>query len=162
MQTKTGFTLVEILVYASLLVVLIVLMANAIASLSHIIVEAKTNRVLRSSAEAALERITREIRFASLVDTGISVFGAHPGTLVLTSIDPFTEADQTVTISFNSNKVTIQKSGGLVENLTSDKTTVTSVIFWHILNGTESESVRTELVVGGKNFYTTTVLRRSY
>lgn len=159
---KKGFTLLEILVYASLLVLLIVLIANAIASLSHIIIEAKAERALRSSAEAALERIAREIRFASAVDTGLSVLDASPGTLVLTSIDPFTETPQTITITLNNNRITIQKDAIEAEYLTSLKTTVTNLVFRHILNGTTSQSVRIELTVGGENFYTTTVLRRSY
>jgi len=161
-KNKTGFTLIEILIYASLLVLLIVLMANAVASLSHIIVEAKTERAIRSSAEAAIERITREIRFAQTVDTGTSSFGTHPSTLVLTSIDPFTEAPQTVTISFASNQVTIKKGTGAVETLTSDSVTVTNLVFRHIVNGATSESIRTELTIENKSFYTTTVLRRSY
>lgn len=159
---KKGFTLIEILVYASLLVLLIVLMANAVASLSHIIVEAKTERALRSSAEAALERITREIRFAESVNIGASVFNAHPGTLILTSIDPFTETPQTITISFTGSQITIQKNADASEFLTSDNTTTSNLVFRHILNGSASESVRTELTIDGKNFYTTTVLRRSY
>ena len=161
-NNKKGFTVIEILIYASLLALLIVLMANAVASLSHIIGEAKTERTLRSSAEAALERITREVRFAETVNVGLSTLNTNPGTLVLTSINPFTETAQTITISVDGDLVTIQKNAGPVEYLTSDKTTVTSLIFRRIVNGTASESIRAELTVGGENFYTTTVLRRSY
>ena len=161
-SNKKGFTLIEILVYASLLALLIVLMANAVASLSHIIGEAKTERALRSSAEAALERITREIRFADTVNMGLSVLNTNPGTLVLTSINPFTETAQTITISVTGNRVTIQKDANPVEYLTSDNTTVTNLIFRRIVNGTVSESIRAELTIGGENFYSTTVLRRSY
>mgnify|MGYP001559790972 CR=1 FL=1 len=159
---KKGFTILEILVYGALLALLIALMANAIGALSHIVSDAKNERALRSSAEAALERITREIRFAAAVDTGASVLTANPGTLALTSIDPFTEAAQTITITLSGSRVTIKKGAGTAEFLTSDKTTVTNLVFRHIPNGTLSQSVRTELTVGGKNFYTTTVLRRSY
>lgn len=159
---KKGFTLIEILIYAALLVLLIVLMANSVASLSHIITEAKTERTLRSSAETALERITREIRFAETVNTSSSVFGAHPGTLVLTSIDPFTESPQTVTISVASNRVTIQEGTGPIEELTSDNAIVSNLVFRHMLNSGTSESIRTELTIGASSFYTTTGLRRSY
>lgn len=162
MKRARGFTIIEILIYASLLVLLIVLMANAVASLSHIIGEAKTERALRSSAEAALERITREIRFAESVNIGASTFNTHPGRMALASIDPFAETAQTITISVTDNRVTIQKNAGPIEYLTSNKVMVTNLIFRHILNGSVSESVRTELTINGKNFYTTTILRRSY
>ena len=160
-KNKNGFTLLEILIYASLLVLLIVLMANAVASLSHLISDAKTERALRSSAEAAMERIAREIRFAETTGAA-SVFDANPGTLALTSIDPFTEAAQTITISVSSGRVTLQKDANPVEYLTSDNVSVSNLTFRHITNGSTSESVRTELTIDGTNFYTTTVLRRSY
>ncbi|TSC71096.1 MAG: Uncharacterized protein G01um101470_748 [Parcubacteria group bacterium Gr01-1014_70] len=160
--SRKGFTLIEILVYGALLAFMIALMANSIGSLSHLVVEAKTERAVRSSAEAALERITREIRFAASVNTGASTLGTHPGTLVLTSIDPFTETAQTITISVTNNRVSIQKNANPVEYLTSDDTTVTNFVFRRVANGTRSESVRTELTIGGEKFYNTTVLRRSY
>lgn len=162
MKHQKGFTLLEMLIYGSLLVLLIALMANSVAALSHLIIEAKAERVMRSSAEAALERIIREIRFAQAVDTNLSTFDTNPGTLVLTSIDPFTETPQTITISVSTNHVTIQKGTGPTEFLTSDKATVTNLIFRHIPNGAISDSIRAELTIDGKNFYTTTVLRRSY
>ena len=161
-KNKKGFTLLEILVYGSLLALLITLMANSIAALSHLIIEAKAERAVRSSAEAALERIAREIRFAESVNLGSSVLNTNPGTLALTSIDPFTEAAQTITITTSGNRVTIQKGVSGAEFLTSNKTAATNLVFRHMTNSTVSESARTELTVGGEKFYTTTVLRRSY
>lgn len=162
MHQTRGYTLLEILVYASLLALLIALMSNAVAVLTRYTIDAKTERVLRSSAEAALERIVREVRFAETVNTGASTLNAHPGVLALTSIDPFTEAPQTVTFSVSNNRVAVQKGANPIEYLTSDNAQVTNLIFRRIVSGTVSESVRTELTIDGEKFYTTTVLRRSY
>lgn len=162
MKHQKGFTVLEMLIYGSLLALLIALMANSVAALSHLIGEAKAERTTRSSAEAALERITREIRFADVVNAGASIFGTNPGTLVLTSIDPFTEAAQTITITLSANRITIQKNAGLVEFLTSNKASVSNLVFRHLPNGTISDSIRIELTMDGENFYTTIVLRRSY
>ena len=159
---KKGFTLLEILVYGSLLALLIALMANSVASLSHLIVEAKAERAVRSSAEAALERITREIRFAQAINIGASTFNTNPGALVLTSINPFTEAAQTITISVTANRVTVEKDANGAEYLTSNNATVSNLVFRHLPNGTTSDSVRVELTIDGENFYSTTILRRSY
>lgn len=161
-KKQTGYTLLELLVYASLLALMIVLMANSAASLSHIIAEAKTERTVRSSAESAIERIAREVRFANTVNMGASTLNVHPGTLVLTTIDPFTEAAQTITITVTSNRVSVQKNTNPLEYLTSDDTTVTNLVFRRMTNGTVSETIRVELTIGGENFYATTVLRRSY
>ena len=161
--TKTsGYTLLEILVYASLLALVIALMANSIASLTRVFITIKEERVVRASAEAALERIVREVRFAKTINMGASTLNAHPGVLVLTTIDPFTEVAQTITFSINNNRVAVQKNADPVEYLTSDDFAVTNLVFRHMTNSTISEAIRTELTIDGKNFYTTTVLRRSY
>lgn len=162
MNKSRGYTLIEILVYASLLALMIALMANAVAALSHIVTDAKEERLVRSSVEAALERIAREIRFAETVNTAASTLNAHPGVLVLTSIDPFTEAAQTITFSVVSSRVVLQKGTGPLEYLTSGNVTVSNLVFRHMTNSDISESVRTELTIDGENVYTTTVLRRSY
>jgi type II secretory pathway pseudopilin PulG len=162
MNKNRGYTLLEILVYAFLLALLIALMANSIAALAHIVVGAKEERTLRSSAEAAMERVAREIRFAENVDTGASALDTSPGVLVLASIDPFTGNPQTVMFSIDSGKIAVQKNAGQLNYLTSDSVTITNLVFRHTVNGSISESIKTELTIGGKNFYSTTVLRRSY
>lgn len=162
MTKNSGYTLLEILVYASLLALVIALMANSIASLTRVFITIKGERVIRASAEAALERIVREVRFAETVNTGASTLDTHPGTLVLTTIDPFTEAAQTITFSIASSRITVQKNANSVDYLTPDNVAVTNLVFRHMINGTVSQAVRTELTVEGKNFYSTSVLRRSY
>jgi len=159
---KNGYTLLEILVYASLLALMIALIANSTASLMQIVRDAKGERELRASAEAALERIAREVRLAETIDAGASILDAHPGELVLTTIDPFTENSQTVTFSFDNGRIMVQKGAEPIDYLTSDSVSVTNLVFRHIINGSVSETIRTELTADGKNFYTTTVLRRSY
>ena len=157
-----GYTLLEILVYASLLALVIALMANSIASLTRVLITIKGERAVRMSAETALERVVREVRFAETINIGASTFDTHPGTLVLTTIDPFTEAAQTVTFSVSGGRITIQKGAGPLEYLTSNDVTLTNLIFRYITNGTVSKAIRTELTIGGKSFYSTSVLRRSY
>ncbi len=159
---NNGYTLIEILVYASLLALMIALIANSAASLMQIVRDAKGERELRASAEAVLERIAREVRFAEAVDVGASTLDTHPGVLALTTIDPFSENPQTVTFSFNGGRVTVQKGAGPIDYLTSNGVNVSNLVFRRIANGAASESVKTELTIDGKNFYTTTVLRRSY
>lgn len=158
----TGYTILEMLVYASLLALMIALIANALASLTIIVRDAKGERNLRASAEAALERISREVRFAESINVGASVLDTHPGVLVLTTIDPFTETAQTVTFSVAGGRVAVQKGISPLDYLTSNDVAVTNFVFRRIINGSVSEAIRTELTIDGKNFYSTTVLRRSY
>ena len=160
--TRNGFTLLEILVYASLLALMIALIANSFAALARIVIDAKADRAVRASAEAALERISREVRFAETVDLGASVLDAHPGVLALTTIDPFTDAARTVTFALSGSRITVQKDATPVEYLTATGATVSNLVFRRITNGTVSEAIRTELTVNGENFYSTVVLRRSY
>ena len=157
-----GYTLLEMLVYGSLLALMIALIANSFAALARIVIDAKADRAVRSSAEAALERVSREVRLAEAINAGASTLDANPGVLVLTTIDPFTGTAQTVTFAVSGGRITVQKDAGLIEHLTSTGVTVTNLVFRHIANGSVSEAIRTELTIGGENFYSTVVLRRSY
>lgn len=161
-EFTAGFTLMEILVYAAILVLVVVTIIAIAVSLARFYKEAKEERSLRASAEAAFERMEREVRFAGEVLIGSSVLNTHPGTLALTTIDPFTESAQTVTFQLDGTQLGMQVNANPIAHLTSDDVAITNLVFRHITAGTVSEAIRVELTIGGENFYATTILRRSY
>lgn len=163
MPTKRGYSLMEAVVYITILATIAVFTVNTILITTKAFAAARNLRNVHASAEAALERITREIRFAENVNTASSVFDINPGVLTLVSIDPTTEAPQTITLALTNNAVTIQKGSGIPEDLTSGRASVTNLIFRHLVSaGTTSEAVKVELEVNSKKFYDTIILRRSY
>ena len=158
---KRGYTLIEALVYIALIVLITVVLIQTLVFLTQGFRQAKGLRVVRLSAETALERIVREIRFADGVTVVGSIFDTHPGTLVLSSIDPITETPQTITITASGSALAIQKDAGTPALLTPTTVTVENIVFRYITTPL-SEAVKIELRINGENFYSTALLRRSY
>lgn len=157
-----GYSLPEVLTYIAILAVVSIIVINTVLITAKAFSQAQNIRALNASAETAMERIVREIRFAESVDTGASTFNTNPGILVLTSIDPFTETVQIVTIAVSGGRVTLRKNAQPAEFLTSDDVAVNNLVFRHIVAGTVSETIRVEMQIGSANFFDTAVLRRSY
>ena len=82
-KNGSGMTLLETVIYISLLAVISVAVVNVFLSETSAWARARAERDSTDAAKLALERITHEIRLASSVDTGQSVLGSHPGKLVL-------------------------------------------------------------------------------
>lgn len=162
MKSTGGYTLAEALVYLTILIIVSVFVIGAILSTARLFAVAQDLRNIHTSAETALERIAREIRFADSVTTGSSILGSNPGTLVLSSIDPETEIAQTITIGVASNRITIQKNSEPIDYLTSATISVTNLVFRHVAT-TTPQAIKIELgVENAHNFYNTAILRRSY
>lgn len=157
-----GYTLIEMLVYAALFVIASVVIVDGLLVATRLFARTKETRLLRISAETAMERIIREIRLANAVDMATSTLGTSPGVLMLNTIDPVTETPTTIRFALAGGRITIKKSASPAEYLTSEKITVSNLVFSHILNGSVSQAARIEFTIGGKNFYSTAVLRRSY
>lgn len=158
--SKRGYTLVEMLFYIGIFAIISVFIVNALITTSRAFANARATRALNTSAEAAMERMTREIRLADSIDA-TSVFNATPGTLKLASIDAITGNPQTMTFSLASGKVELQKSSGALQDLTSSSVSVSSLIFRQIV-GSSSPAVKIEMTINGTNFYDTALLRRAY
>jgi type II secretory pathway pseudopilin PulG len=158
---KRGYTLIEALIYIALLIGIAVILVQTLIFLSSEFRDAKKLRIIHVSAENALERIVRELRFADDISIVSSVFDTHPGTLVLSSIDPATETPQTITISSSGTQITLQKGSGSVDALTPATVDVENIVY-RLITTPLSKAVKVELRIDGKNFYTTALLRRSY
>ncbi|MBU1091495.1 type II secretion system GspH family protein [Patescibacteria group bacterium] len=156
-----GFTLVEILVYLAILSLLFVSVVGGILAMSRTFNNYKLSKHINSSASLAMERMTREIRGASLIDVA-SVFGSHPGHLILDGVEFF--ASSTVLV--------IKRAGEDAMPLTSSDLELSGLIFREVATSTNlhSVAVKIELEIKGKSgnyekvkkFYNTVVLRRGY
>jgi type II secretory pathway pseudopilin PulG len=151
-----GFTLAEMVVYAALLSIISIVVINIFITITGLFREAKEVRAVRLSAETALERINREVRFSSTISGG----GNGSNSITLQSINPSTEATETVVLELNENRIKITKAGN-ESFLTSAAIPVDSLIFYNIDTGV-SEGVTTRLTIDNRNFYSAAVLRRGY
>ncbi|MCX6717823.1 MAG: hypothetical protein NTU76_04080 [Candidatus Taylorbacteria bacterium] len=167
----SGFALVEMIVYISIMVIIMIALINIIISIT------KSNRFssiennIKNSAISGLEEITREIRNAKSIDYNQSVFSSSNGKLFLNTLD---QNGSIKTIKFYLENQTLKEDVGGVAtstggSLTQKDVKVLSMTFKPI-DTLKSKAVKIELVlsssnndfVRNENFYSTVVLRGSY
>lgn len=166
--TEGGFTLIEAIIYTALVVSLSVLLISMLSVMYRVFSESRADRDLLTSSYTAMERMTREIRTASSVDTGTSVFGSTPGTLKLNTTDS-SGTSKTVQFALSSGAVAFTDNGTLSGNLTGTQVTVTSLIFRKITT-TNGTAIRIEMILSANRspsnktitVYNTAALRGSY
>ena len=84
---KKGFTILETIIYIAILGVVIFAIFQSVTTTLVTHKSIKLSQTLESSGAVSLERILREIRNASSVDTAGSSFDVSPGVLKLSGID---------------------------------------------------------------------------
>ena len=164
-NTKKGFSLLEMIVYISILVLMLgVIMSIAVSIVrSHRAIRA--SRSIENSAILSLERITREIRDADNVDSASSVFGADSGRLTLDSIDS-SGNPRTVEFYLNSNTVFLKENGVDLGPLSQADALVRALVF-RLVSSPSALGVRVEMTVESgtstyyrtANFYTSANIR---
>src|SRR3989344_3109229 len=143
-ELMRGYTLLEIVVYVSILAVVAVLVVGSILSIYQAFAKTRVERRLALNGDVALETIIRDVRAAESFDAGISVFGTNPGVLQI-------------------------NIGGPTENLTSSDVSVTNLIFY-ATSTDNSKMIRVEFTLEAgsgkfqktKNFYGSAVMRGAY
>jgi hypothetical protein len=163
-----GSTLVEVVFYILLMVIVLSAIVNSLYSLGTLYKGMQSTRAITTSAQTALERITRETRDSLSVDVAQSVLDVDQGTLMLNTTD---NAGNPATIKFSlvNGAVRVEEDGEDMGALTPASALVTRLYFHHIVSSM-SEAVKIEMTVEsgtGANYkskilYSTIVLRGSY
>lgn len=159
-----GFSLLEMLVYVTILAMLMVIVVTVLTSVTKSYASLKASKNLNHAAVVSLERMTREIRGANSLVTASSVLDASPGKIYLQG-----EGTDSIEFYLDSGVLKMNMNGVYEGPLTSDETTVTDLVFTHSSTD-ESEAVRIDMTIesgtGDKmkteRFYSTVVLRGSY
>jgi len=162
-HTTRGVTLIETLVYIAVMLVLSGALFLTFFSLDTVLVRNKVERELTDSASVSLERMSRAIRSAGSVNTGLSTLGSSPGALAVQ------EGTTTTRFYISGNNLMMSVNGVVLGPLTADGVTVESLVFTRYV-GVSSEMVRVALTLSSDNpaasstrtFYTSAVLRGSY
>ena len=169
-KNSKGMTLLEAVIYISLLAVISVAVVNVFLSETSAWAHARAERDATDAAKLILERITHEIRLASSADAGQSVFGAHPGKLVLNTFGSATTSDaSTLEIFLSGGELKLRRGAGPEFSLSGTNASITRLVFYRTLSP-KSELIRveldTEIRVGHstitKSFVTSAVLRGGY
>ena len=161
-QKKRGFSLVEVLVYLAVLILVVSVSISTYLSLNTVLLRNKTERTLTNAAHVALERVVRDIRNSSTVNTGLSTLGSSPGVLTL-------DSGTTTQFQLSGDSVAVSVNGTELGPLTGPNVTVDELIFYRYL-GLTTELVRVKLTLSvstkaassTRTFYSSAVLRGSY
>ncbi|HUD04095.1 MAG TPA: prepilin-type N-terminal cleavage/methylation domain-containing protein [Candidatus Paceibacterota bacterium] len=165
-RTTHGFTLVETLVYIGILVVLFLALTNAIIVVSRSYNNLVGQRAVAASIISTYDRLAREIRNATSIDTADSTFNSSPGTL---AIFVGTGSSQ-ITRKFylSGGAVAVSDNGVFEGNLTSAQASTTSLIF-RLLTATTTDAVRVQMTISPTTtpsqtvtVYDTFVVRSTY
>lgn len=166
---QRGLTLIETIVYITIFAVISLAAINSLIMVMNSFNKGRLWSKIGSSAESALERMTREIRLSYDIDAS-SNLGSHPGHLVLNTYVLGTETPTTVEFYLDSGKIMIIDRGASAVALTSDDLTITNLIFRQINASSISKAVKIEMTIQGSSgnyqkterFYNTAILRGSY
>ena len=161
---KRGYSLVEMVIYTAIISIVFFVVINMILSFTDSYRVVTALRLADHTGIDSMERITRDIRSASSVDTGNSTFGSSPGVLTLIS----TENGVSTTTKFylNEGKIKVDVNGIYSGPLSVYRSNVTNLTFY-LLSNSSGSAVKIDMTVQGvvgtvtkiKNFHSTINLR---
>ena len=164
---KRGYTLLEAIIYISILAALAVTFVNLLFTMVRAYTDFQLERSLISSATLGLERLARETRQAKSVDLA-STLGSHPGRLLLNTTD---SAGAATTRDFYLflGALMVKEGSGQAASTTAKNINVDNLVFRQISTA-NSSAVKIEMTLTAtrgatartQKFYSTAVLRGSY
>ena len=114
-----GYSLLEIIVYVSLLATITMFVVGSLLSIYKASGKTRIDRAVSQNGAAAMETMVRETRQAVSIDVGGSTFGANPGTLSLGTKKFF----------LSNGILQVQEGANPAQDLTGG-VTATSLIFY--------------------------------
>ncbi|MEN9604606.1 MAG: hypothetical protein RJB39_291 [Candidatus Parcubacteria bacterium] len=165
-NNKAGMTLIELVIYFSLLAVLSAVVVSSIFSLFKSYASIKVGQDMETTAIQVLDRMTRDIHDADSILVNLSSFGI-PSSYVTLSMN--SSASETIKYYVASTtKIAVDKNGVYLGELSLSTVKIDNFLIRYI-NGTSTQALKIELGLIGevrnasttiyKNFYTTVQLR---
>ncbi len=171
---KRGFSILESLVYVAILSVMLIAVINAMQLLASSYRGIKSLRSVEVAAINSMDRIIRETRSATSVNTAQTTFNVNlaQSTSTAFTLNGLDASSTAVTIQFyvSGSRLMLKENGITLGPLTPGNVAVTSLVF-RSYSTTTSSAVKVEMIIDtasssgvttSKNFYGTAVLRGSY
>lgn len=167
-KRKKGFSLVEMMVYISILTPLVGVLVSSLRAIVVTYRHIKVMRTIETSALTTLERITREIKNGESITAAKSVFGTASSSITIVGKNTL-EAAKTSYIYVQNGVINIREDGVEKGQLTSSSTQVTNFTL-RLIDQSDSDAVKIEIslqagtgdFIKNETFYSTAVLRGSY
>lgn len=142
-----GFTLVETLVYITIIAMVVVAFVSFSISVSNSRNKAYVVQEVQANARTTLDLISQRIRAAVGVNTGSCTFGSDPGVLSLAMAE---ETENPTIIDLDQDNGSLQITQGLGDPvlITSNKVKVTNLVFTNLTPLTvDRENIRVEITL---------------
>jgi prepilin-type N-terminal cleavage/methylation domain-containing protein len=148
LRFKSGFTLIEILVYIAILGILIIPISSFLIWSNRSNIKAKVMRETLEDARRAMEIMTREIKEAKSIYTPTT----NPNQLSLETINYLPTDEETTYIDFFlcGSSICFKKESQGPVSITKDNIEVNQLVFTRIVSG-DSTSIQIELGMNYKN-----------
>ncbi len=165
-RNNSGYTLVEMIIYAGILSLISLVVISMLLSFSGSYRNVTALRLAENSGVYSMERMSRDILFATSIDTLNSTLGTSPG--VLTIVKTENTVSTTTRFYLDNGVLKVDVNGVYIGPLTSRGSQVTNLVFRTLDSGI-SDAVKIDLTVRGtsgninkdKSYHTTVILRGS-
>lgn len=147
-KNNKGFTLIEVLIYATIFVIIGVVISSYFIQIVSVTETSRRARESNDNASRAMNVITQEIRHATAVYKPTSEFGTNSGQLSLETTRDLPSEENTTYVDFylDDEGIYLKRESQVEELLTSEKVKVTNFTFTHLTGGTDT-SVQVNLTV---------------
>lgn len=160
---KKGLTLVETILYASIITVIFLVVINSLLTVVRVYKETAPTRNINISGSLAMDRILRDIRNSADIDEANSLIGINPGKLVLLS-------GPTTTEFYVENGLIFVEENSLNGGSLIHKSVTTTDLTFTLVPTPNSTGVRVKLTLESgsgsttktSSFYGMSILRNSY
>ena len=168
-NNTAGFTIVETIIYFTMLSIITVLVIGSIISLFKNYNIIRANQQIENNAVTIIDKLTRDVRSARSVVTAQSSFGIPLGILTLDIASSTNDtASTSVKLYLTGNKIRYAQNGVDIGNLSTSEVSISNFKIYYI-GASSTEALKVELGIDSishlnstttsKNFYTTIQLR---
>jgi len=155
---------VEMVIYVAILSIVTVVIANTLVSFSRSYRDLLALRLVDHSGIDAMERMTRDIRFATSINLVGSTLGTSPG--VLTIVRTTNSISTTTKFYIQNSILKTDVNGSYFGPLSSSGATVTNLVFSKIDNAI-SKAIKIDMTVSAtvgtatktKSYHSTVILK---
>lgn len=156
---KSGLTILEIVIYFSMLAMLTVVVISSLMTLFKSYSVIKLHQNIETSAIQVMDKLTRDIRDADEIAIAESSFGSPVSAVAL----HITNNSVTDTYRYYaaSSTVKLSKNGVFIGDLTQPGVIVNSFTAYYI-NGTSTQAVKIELNLQASPRYSTSTISKNF
>ncbi|MFH1461228.1 MAG: type II secretion system protein [Patescibacteria group bacterium] len=148
MKNKTGFTLIELIIYITTFAIVAVFLILFVFNLIDVQTKIKISKEVLENSQRAMEIMLWHIRHSQNVYLPTSSFGSHPGQLSLETAQNKPQGEETTYLDFyldENGRICFKQEESEAVALTSEKIKINNLVFNYLIDSNNNKSVRIEL-----------------